>query len=98
MKPFMRLRPEINVYLLGDMNDFDNMVRLTKWLPPCREDLEFLEHEYRRISSDPLRKCFLVFNIGKFALFVDDLTDGAFDKLGSDEEDDGVLRNSLYPN
>ena len=97
MKPFMRLA-KTNVYLLGDMCHHENMVRLTKWLPPCREDLEYLEKEFERISSDISRKCFIVFNIGKLALFVDDKTNGEFDRLGSDEEDDDLKKNTLYQN
>ncbi len=97
MKPFMRLATA-DVYLLGDMYSYDNMVRLTKWVSPCREDLEYIEKEYHRISNDRSRKCFIVFNIGKFALFVNDLTNGEFDKLGSDEEDDEPKKNTLYQN
>ena len=97
MKPFMRLR-KADVYLLGDMHQHIDMVRLTKWLPPCREDLEYLEKEFERISSDISRKCFIVFNVGKLALFVDDKTNGEFDRLGSDEEDDETSKNTLYLN
>lgn len=86
MKPFMRL-PTGDVYQLRDINNIKSMVRLTKWLQPIQAEFIYLTNEYKRIMKDPKRYGYIVYSAGKIALFVNDLTDGAFDKLSEEDED-----------
>ena len=84
MKPYMRL-PTADVYHLKDIANIKSMVRLTKWLPPIQSEFVYLSNEYKRISKDPFRKCYIVYSESKIALFVNDVTEGAFDRLGEEE-------------
>jgi hypothetical protein len=61
------------------------MVRLTKWLPPVQSEFVFLSNEYKRISKDPLRTCYIVYCEGKISLFVNDITEGAFERMSEEE-------------
>lgn len=58
-----------------------NMVRLTKWLPANNIEFRFAKNEYLRISKDVTRVCVIVYAEGKVAVFVNDLTGGAFDSM-----------------
>ncbi len=49
------------------------LIQLTKWLLLETGDLTYIVSEYKRISSDPKRKCLAVCNYGEVALFVDDI-------------------------
>lgn len=60
------------------------LVQLTKWLTPSTEELEYLLGEHKRISSDKNRQCRVAIFEGKIAIFVNDLTDGVFERLGSE--------------
>jgi len=86
MKPFMQIKT-LDVFQLKDVSNISNIVRLTKWLPPVKEEFDYLSVEYKRISSDVRRECYLVYHAGKIALYVNDITNGAFEKLK--EEEDG---------
>lgn len=80
MKPYMRLET-VDVFQLKDVSGLKNIVRLTNWLDPINEEFEYLESEYHRISSDPSRKCYIVYHQARIALFVNDVTNGAFEAL-----------------
>lgn len=84
MKPFIKL-PTVDVYQLKDIENIKSMVRLTKWLQPVQGEFQFLANEHYRISKDPLRKCYIVYAENKISLFVNDLTEGAFERLGEEE-------------
>jgi len=84
MKPYMRL-PTADVYHLKDIANIKSMVRLTKWLQPVQAEFVYLANEYKRISKDPLRACYIVYSNSKIALFVNDITEGAFERLSEEE-------------
>jgi len=48
------------------------LVQLTKWLLLEKNDLDYIINEYKRISSDPKRKCLAICHCGEVALFVND--------------------------
>ncbi len=74
---------DMPIYNFGDIVEW-KLVQLSKWLPPTTDELQYLYRECKRICSDRKRiACVAIFD-GKIALFVDDLTNGAFDALGSD--------------
>jgi len=78
----------IKVHTLDDIRGIDNAVQLTKWLPGLQDDLKYLENEYRRIAKDPTRLCILVCDKLKYALFVNDVTDGSWARLSEKDEDE----------
>lgn len=84
MKPYLQL-PDVSVYHIQDVSKIPRMVRLTKWLKPVRSEFEYLANEQRRISKDSLRTCYIVYSQNEISLYVNDLTGGAFDKLGEEE-------------
>lgn len=84
MKPYMRL-PAADVYHLKDIANIKSMVRLTKWLQPVHAEFAYLVGEYKRISKDPFRTCYIVYSESKIALFVNDVTEGAFERLGDED-------------
>lgn len=90
MKPFMRVKT-VDVFQLKDISSIPSMVRLTKWLPPIKDEFEYLSGEYHRISSDERRTCYIVYHAGKIALYVNDITSGAFERLK--EEDDSEIES-----
>lgn len=75
----------LDVFQLRDVPSSIKTVRLTKWLPATQKEFEYLKNEYNRIMCDPSRSGMVVYNKGTVALFVNDMTDGAFDKLGEEE-------------
>jgi len=79
MKAIMTFK-EMELYVLQDVVS-KKLTRLTKWLPASHEEFSFIEKEQRRILEDSTRECVAVYNEGHIALFVNDLTDGEFDKL-----------------
>jgi len=85
-RPIMKFG-DVCIFQLRDIETQKKMVRLTKWLPAVQKELHYLEAEYKRISHDPLRQAMLVYNNGAVALYVNDLTGGAFDRLSENEED-----------
>lgn len=85
MKPFMKL-PTVDVFQLKDVVHLPTIVRLTKWLPPVKDEFEYLSNEYHRISKDARRTCYIVYHAAKIALFVNDMTEGAFERLSEEEE------------
>jgi len=87
MKPFMRL-PTVDIFQLKDVVNLPTMVRLTKWLPPIKDEFEYLSSEYHRIMLDSRRTCYIVYHAAKIALFVNDLTNGSFEKLAEEDEDE----------
>jgi len=84
MKPYMRL-PTADVYHMKDVANIKSMVRLTKWLQPIQSEFVYLVGEYKRISKDPSRTCYIVYFESKIALFVNDITEGAFERLSEEE-------------
>ena len=62
------------------------LVQLTNWLPGYRDELAYIVSEYRRISADPTRKCKIVQEDMRYALFVNDMTNGAFNRLQEDDD------------
>lgn len=73
---------DMNVYDSADISK--KLVRLTKWLSPVPTELEYLRKEYLRIKGDKNRTCVVVLNDHRVALFVNDLTNGAFETLGEE--------------
>lgn len=86
MKPFMKIG-EIAVYQLKDIHCLPGMVQLTKWLEPIRPEVRYLLNEHHRISSDPTRICYIVYRSNRLSLFVNDLTDGEFERLSEDDDE-----------
>ena len=86
MLPVMQFG-EVEIFQLKDIitRKKEKMTRLTKWLPPVRSELSYLEKEYLRITKDPSRKCYIIYDQGLVALFVNDVTNGMFDRLGEEE-------------
>lgn len=84
MKPYIK-SPLCDVYHIKDVANIKSMVRLTKWLQPIHGEFVYLANEYKRISKDPLRTCYIVYSEGKIALFVNDVTEGAFERLGEED-------------
>lgn len=84
-KPVMRFG-SIDIFQLRDLPENRKIVRLTKWLPAVEKELQFLEKEYQRITSDPTRIGIIVYHNGQVALYVNDLTGGVFDRLSEDED------------
>ena len=82
-KPIMQF-DSLDIFQVSDIEKRRNIVRLTKWLPATQQELAYLASEYRRISVDPCRQCFLVYEIGRVALYVNDITEGAFDRMGEE--------------
>jgi len=87
MKPYMKLST-VNVYALKDVANIKSMVQLTKWLQPLQSEFAYLVREHHRINDDPLRDCYIVYANGRIALFVNDITEGAFEKLNEDDDDE----------
>jgi len=85
VKPIMQFKC-VGVYQLKDVAAFENMIQLTKWLPAVSVEFNYLEKEFHRIMKDTTRKCLIVYHDSKIALFVNDMTDGAFAQLKDDEE------------
>ncbi|NRH21059.1 hypothetical protein HOO68_03375 [Candidatus Gracilibacteria bacterium] len=77
--------PTADVYQLKDIANIHGMVQLTKWLQPVQAEFRYLASEHRRITKDPSRKCYIVYSENKIALFVNDMTEGAFARLGEEE-------------
>lgn len=71
----------IKVHTLESLRYKKDVVQLTKWLGGFKEAVEWLCDEYERISADPDRTCYLVSQDCKFALFVNDMTGGAWKLL-----------------
>lgn len=92
MKPFMRLKT-VDVFQLKDISNIPSIVRLTKWLPPVKDEFDYLSREHSRISSDVRRECYIVYHAGKIALYVNDITSGAFERLKEEEEDDSEVES-----
>lgn len=86
MKAVMKLL-QTEVFQLKDIQPF-GMVRLTKWLPLIKDEIEYLEKEYARISTDTTRFCYIVYHCGKIALYVNDVTNGSFEKLSEEDDDE----------
>lgn len=83
----MRIKPvltfkDMDIYHYAHISK--KLVRLTKWLQPVPTELKYLHAEYHRIKNDLSRICVAVVANNMIALFVNDLTNGAFD----DEDDD----------
>lgn len=57
------------------------MIQLTKWLFPTDEEIQFCDREQKRISSDPNRKCVIVYHAGRVAVYVDNVAGNAYDRL-----------------
>jgi len=82
---------KIRIFDWNDVKSLEKVgfVRLTKWLDGLNEEMTYLRDEYVRISSDPLRSCAIVTLNGKYALYVNDITYGAFDQVyDNDDESD----------
>ncbi len=75
----MQYQGELDIYDMQELLDA-GLVQLTRDLP--YEDIEWLWSECKRIDSDPKRVA-MVGHCGseRFALFVNDLTGGAFAKM-----------------
>lgn len=76
---------EVDIYQLKDVPD-SKVTRLTKWLPAVQVELQYLTDECVRIKKDPKRFAMVVYHNGQVALYVDDVTNGAFDALPDDEK------------
>ena len=48
------------------------------------DDVVYLIQEVYRINKDPERLAVIGYNRGSYVLYVNDVTEGAFDKLGED--------------
>jgi len=84
-KPIMQF-DGIDIFQLRDVEAKKNMVRLTKWLPATNQEFGYLAKEYGRIREDATRQCVIVYWCGKVALYVNDITEGAFDRMGDENE------------
>ena len=82
-KPIMQY-DGIDIFQLRDIAPTKKFVRLTKWLPATSQELKYLAGEYTRIREDPTRRCLIVYWAGKVGLFVNDMTDGAFENMGEE--------------
>lgn len=71
----------VRIYSWEEAKLLVGFVRLTKWLPGLHDDMSYLRKEYTRISADPSRMCAIVTCNSKYALFVNDVTNGEFDKM-----------------
>lgn len=80
-KPVIKFR-DLMVYRYEDIAK--KLVRLTKWLTPIPAELSYLHREYKRINADRNRVCIVAMKDHKVALFVNDLTNGAFEALGDE--------------
>jgi len=69
----------VPIFDIEDVKTLPKIVQLTKWLHMNEEELLFLTREYKRINDDKSRTCAIAYSNGNVALFVDDLTNGAFD-------------------
>lgn len=78
----------IHIITYYESSFMKGFVRLTKWLPGLHEEMAYLRREYLRISADPLRSCAIVRKNEKYALFVNDVTEGAFERLQENDDDD----------
>lgn len=79
---------KVKIVQLQELRGVEGLVRLTKWLPGLHEEMTYLRNEYFRISADPLRVCMIATHNGKFALYVNDITNGAFNALSEIDEID----------
>jgi len=75
----------ITLFSIEDAEEI-GLVQLTNWLPGYREELSYLVAEHKRISSDKSRTCKLVCEDMRYALFVNDMTNGAFSQLREDDD------------
>lgn len=81
---FMRFG-KLDIFQLKDVPSNKKIVRLTKWLPATNVELAYLEKEFERIKEDLTRFTMVVYHNGQVALYVNDLTGGAFDQMSEDE-------------
>jgi len=58
------------------------LTALTK--PLSSEDTDWLIREFHRINTDPERLAMIGHDSGSFILFVNDQTEGVFDRLGDE--------------
>lgn len=75
---------DVDIFDIVDVRKIPQIVRLTKWLNVNDNELEFVTKEYRRIVKDKTRLCVLAYDRGRVAIFVNDVTEGAFDRDGDD--------------
>ena len=80
-KPVTKFK-DLMIYHRADISK--KLVRLTKWLPPVPTELSYIYDEYRRIKADKTRVCIVATENHRVALFVNDLTNGAFEALGEE--------------
>ena len=60
---------------------FKNLIQLTLWLEPTREEIKWLKNECDRISSDRTRVTLLVYHNFRVALFVNDVSEKNYVKM-----------------
>jgi|CXWK01.1.fsa_nt_gi hypothetical protein len=83
MTPVMKSHG-IPIFDVAAVKTIPKIVQLTKWLNFNENELEFIASEYRRIDKDRARTCVIAYNHGRIALFVNDLTNGAFERDGKE--------------
>ena len=85
-QPVMRFG-EVDIYQIKDVpSSAMKVTRLTKWLPAIQSEIKYLADECVRIRQDSKRFAMVIYHNGQVALYVDDVTNGAFDALTDDEK------------
>ena len=81
MTPIMKYQGT-PIFNYSDVIKLNGMVQLTKWEAMTDYGLSYLSKEQARINADPERKCYIVYNDKTVSLFVNDMTNGEFEKQG----------------
>jgi hypothetical protein len=71
MEAFMVYK-RMPIFNLIDVMVHTNLIQLSRWLPCVDVELEYCLCEYIRFLQDETRKCMVVYENGKLAIFVDD--------------------------
>jgi len=74
----------VPIFDVTDVKKIPKIVQLTKWLNCNDDELAYVTNEYRRINKDTARRCMIAYDNGRVAVFVNDVTNGAFEANGKD--------------
>lgn len=81
MQDVSRDGTEVLIYQKDELKAI-GLVEITKSL--TADDVWYLLQEVKRINKDPERVAVIGYNRGSYVLYVNDLTEGAFTKLGEE--------------